>query len=172
MTKEARVLQIKGNTTFGVQPVFSVPASFPLSPSSPLLSFWPHQPLALICLCVVCPGVKVRYWLRTCRMVRNTEQTLTWDSWQTGNCYARFKKHGRPVCCREDGRWNNMFLFPMKLLNSLCEIFWYTCVSMRSSRRKVMCLSRFAKITSKWKSDLLKEINKYIAITLNNCFRL
>lgn len=39
VTKEARVLQIKGNISGGVQPVFSVLARFPLSPSSPLPSF-------------------------------------------------------------------------------------------------------------------------------------
>lgn len=39
VTKEARGLQIKGKISVGVQPVFSAPASFPLSPSSPLPSF-------------------------------------------------------------------------------------------------------------------------------------
>lgn len=161
VTKEAWVPQIKGKVIAGVQPVFC-PSQLPtFSLLSPSLLLTPPIPSPNLSLCGVQWGQGVILQLSTCRMVTNTEQMLPWVSWQTGNCYTKFKNHGTPTCCREDGRWNNRFLFPMKLLNSLCEIFWYTCLSMRSSRRKGLCLSRFAKITSNWKNDLVKEMTKY-----------
>lgn len=54
VTKKARGLQIKGKINVGVQPVFSVPANFPVS--LPLTSPTPDPNLSL---CLICLGNKV-----------------------------------------------------------------------------------------------------------------
>lgn len=129
VTKKTRGLQIKGKINVGVQPVLYVPANFPVS-LSPCL--WPHQFLVLICLCVwfvlgtrcdtpvqgTLTYTVLQQWCRSSECW-NTGQMLKWESWQPGNCYAKFMKHVGSIAAAERvNRWKIMFVFFLKLLYS------------------------------------------------------
>lgn len=174
VTKKARGLQIEGKINIGLHPVSPVPVSL----SS---SLWLYLLLVLICLWVwltlgtrcdttaygTTPTVVQKQQMLKHRS--NTEVGVL-IAWQL--CCPIYETGGRYSCCRKDGQMKQHVphffeiakLFRVKFSDTLVWT-WYP------GRGRICVWVKFAKITSKWEHDLLKESTKYWwmqAMVLNN----